>query len=177
MPQEQYQLTDAKLVKQLFDLIETGQALESITVTELCLKSGVSRKTFYRHYSSTQKVIEGFLDNSANDFIEILKETPILCLNDFIDALFKFWLGNKNRLQVLQNSDFFSYTLHQLTALKLLAIVNLTENSDWQHLTSTQQFNFFNFCAGGLWRVLNTQSISISDLDTSLITSLFQPKN
>ncbi|MGX7711710.1 hypothetical protein ACWPXL_11775 [Lactiplantibacillus plantarum] len=43
MPQEQYQLTDAKLVKQLFDLIETGQALESITVTELCLKSGVSR--------------------------------------------------------------------------------------------------------------------------------------
>ncbi|MGK4019889.1 TetR/AcrR family transcriptional regulator [Lactiplantibacillus plantarum] len=90
MPQEQYQLTDAKLVKQLFDLIETGQALESITVTELCLKSGVSRKTFYRHYSSTQKVIEGFLDNSANDFIEILKETPILCLNDFIDALFKF---------------------------------------------------------------------------------------
>ncbi|MDT7021119.1 TetR/AcrR family transcriptional regulator [Lactiplantibacillus plantarum] len=50
MPQEQYQLTDAKLVKQLFDLIETGQALESITVTELCLKSGVSRKTFYRHY-------------------------------------------------------------------------------------------------------------------------------
>ncbi|QHM47365.1 TetR/AcrR family transcriptional regulator [Lactiplantibacillus plantarum] len=99
MPQEQYQLTDAKLVKHLFDLIETGQTLESITVTELCLKSGVSRKTFYRHYSSTQKVIEGFLDNSANDFIEILKETPILCLNDFIDALFKFWFGNKNRLQ------------------------------------------------------------------------------
>ena len=50
MPQEQYQLPDAKLVKHLLDLIETGQTLESITVTELCLKSGVSRKTFYRHY-------------------------------------------------------------------------------------------------------------------------------
>ncbi|WP_231127844.1 TetR/AcrR family transcriptional regulator [Lactiplantibacillus pentosus] len=149
MPLEQYQLTDAKLLKHLLDLIETGQTFESITVTELCLKSGVSRKTFYRHYSSTQKVIEDFLDSSANDFIGVLKETPILCLNDFIDALFKFWVGNKNRLQVLQNFDFFSYTLHRLTALKLLDIVNLTESSNWQHLTSTNNPIFLIFVSVG----------------------------
>ncbi|WP_233449229.1 TetR/AcrR family transcriptional regulator [Levilactobacillus suantsaii] len=77
MSREQYQLTDAKLVNNLFDLIADGQKLDGITVTQLCLKSGVARKTFYRHYSSTQKIIEGFLDNSANDFIGILKEAPV----------------------------------------------------------------------------------------------------
>lgn len=95
MSLEQYQLTDAKLVNHLFDLIEDGQKLESITVTQLCLKSGVSRKTFYRHYPSTQKIIEGFVNNSANEFIGILKETPVLCLNDFIDVFSNFGLTTK----------------------------------------------------------------------------------
>ena len=143
MSLEQYQLTDAKLVNHLFDLIEDGQKLEGITVTQLCLKSGISRKTFYRHYPSTQKVIESFLNDSANDFIEILRETPRLCLNDFIDAFFKFWLGNKNRRQVLQNYELFSYTVHRLIAHKLLDIINLTESSDWQRLTLNQQSIFF----------------------------------
>lgn len=178
MSLEQYQLTDAKLVNHLFDLIEDGQKLESITVTQLCLKSGVSRKTFYRHYPSTQKIIEGFVNNSANEFIGILKETPVLCLNDFIDVFFKFWFDNKNRRQVLQNYELFSYTIHRLIVLKLLDIINLTESSNWQHLTLKQQSIFFEFCTGGLWSALNTQSMTITDLNANfVIKSLFQPNN
>lgn len=176
MSREQYQLTDAKLVNNLFDLIADGQKLDGITVTQLCLKSGVARKTFYRHYSSTQKIIEGFLDNSANDFIGILKEAPVLCLNDFIDDFFKFWFDNKNRRQVLQNYELFSYTVHRLIALKLLDIINLTESSNWQDLNLNQQSISFEFCASGLWSALNT-SMTITDLNLNadfVITSLFQ---
>ena len=85
----------------------------------------------------------------------------------------------KVSLYVSQGSyELFSYTIHRLIVLKLLDIINLTESSNWQHLTLKQQSIFFEFCTGGLWSALNTQSMTITDLNANfVIKSLFQPNN
>jgi AcrR family transcriptional regulator len=54
----------------LFRLLET-HTLQEITVSDLIKESGVARSTFYRHFSSTADVHEGYATFIAETFDEV----------------------------------------------------------------------------------------------------------
>lgn len=49
------------------------QELPDITITALCLRAQINRKTFYRHYRSISDVITEFENELLSDFSDILK--------------------------------------------------------------------------------------------------------
>ena len=61
-------LTKRLLREGLFQLLKT-KPLEKITVSELCLKAGINRATFYKYYGSPRDV----LTESGKEFAERIK--------------------------------------------------------------------------------------------------------
>lgn len=49
--------------------------LSDITITALCSRAQINRKTFYRHYRSISDVITEFENELLADFSEILKKS------------------------------------------------------------------------------------------------------
>lgn len=57
--------TTKKLTDALFELLKSKQ-ISSITVSELCLKAGVNRRTFYIHYAKISDIFTDYRDSLAN---------------------------------------------------------------------------------------------------------------
>lgn len=55
------------LLKALLELLGTKR-LCTISISELCQKAGISRMTFYRHYSSIEQIIVDFHDELINNY-------------------------------------------------------------------------------------------------------------
>lgn len=65
-----------KIIRQaLFQLLETNE-LTKITVTELCKKAKISRRTFYIHYESTEAVMDEYQDELYLSIVNALNQTP-----------------------------------------------------------------------------------------------------
>ena len=51
------------------------QELSDITITALCERAQINRKTFYRHYRAISDVITEFEDELLSDFAHILRSS------------------------------------------------------------------------------------------------------
>lgn len=67
--------TDLRIVKTLeaihesFEELASKQALESITVAELCRQARIGKKTFYRHYPALENLVQEYLDVFFESFL------------------------------------------------------------------------------------------------------------
>lgn len=63
--------------------------LPDITITELCSRAQINRKTFYRHYRSISDVITEFENELLSDFSDILKNnnTSILDIGAVLEEI------------------------------------------------------------------------------------------
>ena len=52
--------TKMTIVRAVYELLEEGRTIESATVTEICERAHVSRKTFYKHFEDKYKVLEWY---------------------------------------------------------------------------------------------------------------------
>ena len=68
--------TDLRIVKTLdaihgsFEEFAGKQALESITVAELCRQARIGKKTFYRHYPALENLAKEYLDVFIGSFLD-----------------------------------------------------------------------------------------------------------
>lgn len=68
--------TDLRIVKTLeaihesFEELAGKQALESITVAELCRQARIGKKTFYRHYPALENLAQEYLDVFIGSFLD-----------------------------------------------------------------------------------------------------------
>ena len=66
--------TRQQLRTALFELLEQ-QSIETITTTKLCQVAGISRRTFYIHYSNVTEIFEDYENDMANLVAERLTQT------------------------------------------------------------------------------------------------------
>ncbi|MCG3402253.1 TetR family transcriptional regulator [Staphylococcus massiliensis] len=102
--------TQNALKTSLLKLLERD-TIEAITVTDICERSNIVRRTFYAHYTDKFELVEHIMDDYINDFIEICKyrESP-----DFEAGTirwFKFLNQNKLVFRVFFNSSISSIFL------------------------------------------------------------------
>jgi len=83
-----------------------SQRYEDISVSDLCQRSGIPRKSFYRYFTSKDGALHGLLDHTLRDYF--------LCrqpwegerkLRKELECFFRFWLQNKKLLDVLRRSN------------------------------------------------------------------------
>lgn len=88
------------------------QELPDITITALCERAQINRKTFYRHYRSISDVISEFENELLSDFSDILKtsNTSIFDIGSVLGEISALISGNQDyfiRLLKL-NPELFS---------------------------------------------------------------------
>lgn len=79
---------------------------EEISISDLCEQMGISRKSFYRYFSSKDGALQALLEHSLMEFMSYLRDadaggsTPDRNLENF----FQFWLEKKPLLDALERS-------------------------------------------------------------------------
>lgn len=88
------------------------QELSDITITSLCVRARINRKTFYRHYRSISDVITEFENELLSDFSEILKtsNTSIFDIGSVLGEISALISGNREYFVKLlaMNPELFS---------------------------------------------------------------------
>jgi len=87
-----------------------------ITVTDLCAKSGLTRKTFYRLFSNKEAVLHALVDHTLINYAafqlygdSISPEAPA----EF-QRFFAYWRQNRLLLDVLSKNQLFSMLLERV---------------------------------------------------------------
>ena len=79
---------------------------EDITVSDLCEKLNIPRKSFYRYFSSKDGALYSLIDHTLADFFQMPvpdKKTRGNAVGD-LDLFFAFWYDNRVFLDALQRS-------------------------------------------------------------------------
>lgn len=79
------------------------QDYEDITISELCLKAGLSRKIFYRLFEKKGDVLEALLDHTFLDFMAYEPGSDVAAGS--LHSFFSFFKEKKELLDALEKSD------------------------------------------------------------------------
>lgn len=110
--------TRRNLCEALLQLLQEKK-INEITITMLCERALVNRKTFYRHYDSVSDVLSEIEDNIMSDFLNIFKEKNggFPEIYDFFSEVNELINQNKHLYAVLLRLDSGISVVKKLNAL------------------------------------------------------------
>ncbi len=106
-----------KMIKDtLIDLLLEGKDITKVTVSEICDIADINRATFYRYYLDIfdllDKMEEDFVNEFKNSYVDYNYENNTLY--DYVLALLKICLENKNLIKVLFSTKNNIYFLNEV---------------------------------------------------------------
>lgn len=146
-------LTSKKMISAaLLELLQEKE-YKHITITEVCSRSQIARRTFYRNFETIDDVLIFLVKNIIDDFTAEMKVHSQDCFQEILIAYFTFWNAHFDMLTLLNQNGlthiiFIEY-IKSLAELPFLSRINpsVTMNAE--------EFPFIlAFTAGGLWSVL-----------------------
>lgn len=85
-----------------------NQRFEDISISDLCDRMGIPRKSFYRYFSGKEGALHALLDHTLMEFepytIQYQKGSPRKVQRD-LESFFSFWLEHRDLLDALRRSD------------------------------------------------------------------------
>ncbi len=95
-------ITKSKIL-QAFCELSNICPVDSITVTDISEKTGLSRQSFYYHFSNIDKMIEFYIESIMNSMQEKIK--GINKIDEIIEAYFVFTKENEKYIMPVLNSS------------------------------------------------------------------------
>ncbi|MFI3239415.1 MAG: TetR/AcrR family transcriptional regulator [Bacteroidales bacterium] len=99
----------------LIEIIKT-ESFADITISEICDKSPLVRKTFYNNFKSKNDIIIYVSDKLLKEFVETIHRDGIYTLSHISLLFFKFGLDNKDILILFRDNSlllFFTHVFNQ----------------------------------------------------------------
>ena len=84
------------------------QRYEDISVSDLCQRMEIPRKSFYRYFASKDGALHGLLDHTLLEYFQHHRDElkkGERKLRKELEQFFKFWLQNRKLLDALRRSD------------------------------------------------------------------------
>lgn len=105
---KQVQETRQLLEDSLIHLLK-NHSLKELTVSTLCDQAGLSRRTFSRHFSSIDDLLDSIIQKQVIGLYQGLAEHNVQHFPDLLRLFFDYFSKEKNLLKALvQNQRFFS---------------------------------------------------------------------
>ena len=136
-------LKSKQLIQDALMEILRFKGFQDITVSELCERANVSRRTFYRHYRNTIEVLEEASSTITANFSKALEANYDHSERDFLLGYFEFWESHKEMLIFLSKNNLIQLLF--MPGMLAFAEFRQSEIDDIQVI--------FNY--GGLWSVLS----------------------
>ncbi|MFC6181305.1 TetR/AcrR family transcriptional regulator [Lactiplantibacillus daowaiensis] len=138
-----------KIIAALFLKLAT-EPFSDLTIAEISAAAGVSRKTFYRHFSNKTAVLNCYLKQTVFAYFQQVKKDHCVTYKEVLISFFTFWNNEYDRMQLLKRNQLLMYTLN----LQREYIVSALPKGDlaWHQDFSTELVIDL-FSIGGLWNV------------------------
>ena len=117
--------------------------LSEITVKHILLESGISRKTFYRNFSSKEDVLSSYIDSILFEYKDKIIDDSNITFTESFDIIFNFCAVNKELLIILKNNNLLYLPLMKLNTL----LPTLHKDID-----NRSYLIYFNI--GGTWNII-----------------------
>ena len=154
MPKEnpQKEVSRGRIVAALLDLMGDGTAYRDISVTLLAGRAGLSRRTFYRHFTSVDAVLDARLCDLGASFAA--RATAALDaerrLGDLAFAYFSFWEQHEPLLVLLRDNELLHLTGSRFWEGARDALV-----ADGEAAGDSSLAYLYRFMAGGMSSMLD----------------------
>lgn len=95
------------IYKAFFELLEKKN-IQKIKISELCQTAEISRRTFYRHFSSADDIGKQWLKEKEKEYEGALKTIPLKYYDpaQIAQEFFTFWNPYRKNLQLLLKGGF-----------------------------------------------------------------------
>lgn len=97
-------------VEALFSLIQQ-KPFHEITISELCKKASLDRRTFYRNFKDKQDVLSYYFSTLQQEFDLLLKDQTDHSFHSYVCITFEFW---KQHLEFLKTAKYDDFLFSQL---------------------------------------------------------------
>lgn len=148
------QKTDNPLLKECFFtaliLLMEQKDFKDITISEIAKKSGVSRMTYYRTYSSKEDILIQYFDDHAKKLISQLEEKPDVTAKEVLVLFFSSFNDQAHLLHDLYQAGLMTQILERFTEF----ISYLYKKSQTRFPDGQEQDFHIHFIAGGIYTML-----------------------
>ena len=140
-------ITDALIV------LMGEKELNSITVTEIVEKADVVRKTFYRHFSSKEEVLQEYINSIYSTYIQKLAAAEKFSSYIMAKLYFEYMGKHEWFLKLLEKNDLFVLLLN--VSEQYIEGFNEQFKGDLYADYSAEFIDYYNsYNVSGMWSIL-----------------------
>lgn len=169
-------LRSKKIITETLLLLMKQYPYGEITIKHILLESGISRKTFYRNFTSKDDVLNAYIDTMLISYTKALANQNQYLFIPMLDIIFSVCEKNKELLFLLRDNQLLHLFLFKLNKFILEEHGKLTGHDlESRHNRDNDLFSdyiiFFNI--GGIWNVIvkwidNDMLDSVNDIKKTL---------
>ena len=118
---------------------------EDITITEICEKMNMPRKSFYRYFDGKDAVVQSLINHvilDYNSIQNIFGRNDAVTLKSEFELFFKFWKEKKELLSSLDRSGLLGYLIESSTTFAMSEFGDvreyLTDSTDEDKMVAYQ---------------------------------------
>lgn len=133
----------------LFDMMK-DTPLDQISITELCERADIPRKTFYRYFDSKRDALGAFLDHTMAEYSGFDKHSSSKhrSLRRELEAFFDFWFSKREILSVFER-DGLLYSLIK-SSIRFPIADRISIGSFLPNVNTSNALATFKFAISGL---------------------------
>lgn len=142
------------LVDALLLLMMEGRPFQSITIKDITDKALLSRRTFYRNFTSKEELLSFHFRILCEEYIAFLRTRSHRLLPDITFVFFEFWYKHLDFLNLLKANNLFGLLLENLN--DFIPDVYDIFKGNLKEYDSEEDLRYaLAFSAGGFWNMLS----------------------
>lgn len=87
---------------------------DDITIKAITTEADLSRRTFYRHYSTKENILSDIFERFYLDYLNHLKVSQVVELPDITEAFFSFWAQHIDFLRLINTNKMTHLFLEKM---------------------------------------------------------------
>lgn len=175
-------LRSKKIITEVLLQLMTHYSYDEITVKHILLEAGISRKTFYRNFSSKDDVLNSYIDSVIHNYIVTLSEDVSYSLFKMLDTIFYFCEKYKAFLFILRDNGLLYLLLRKLNSQIFAEHLEINRyNTVIQNKYPASEY-IISFNIGAIWNIIvkwleNDMNDSVDDIKKAIVYYLSNIKN
>ncbi|MBU3093412.1 TetR/AcrR family transcriptional regulator [Clostridium sp. CF011] len=140
------------LLESFYRLLEK-KSFKEISISEISKNAGLDRRTFYRHFKSTEELLEKYCQTIISEFTALLLKQGTISKSNVTIAYFSFWGNHLDFLNLLQRDNLLFFLLKEFD--QLLIITRETVMPEIKESSITKEEHYaLAFHIGGFFNLL-----------------------